>query len=345
MTKSPVRILVVDDFEPFRRFVTSKLLGQPGLRVICEVSDGMEAVEKAAELQPDLIILDIGLPELNGIEAAKEIRKRSPNSIILFLSQESSAAFVQKVFTVGASGYVVKSDAGRELLPAVKAILRGERFVGSRFAAHNFTIDSQASDDHHYYEVLVSPEPPPLQKAENVSRHEAHFYSDNASFLDAFTQFIGTALKAGNAVIAVVTESHRNNLLPRLYAYGLDLGAVIEQGQFILLDAAETLSTFLVNDLPDRTRFLEAADQLITTAAMAAKGEHPQVAICGECDPPLWTLGQGAAAIRLEQLWNEISAKYDVAILCGYPLGSFHGEQGSHMFQRICAEHTAVHAL
>ena len=90
----------------------------------------------------------------------------------------------------------------------------------------------------------------PLQQQdiEIARRHEAGFYSDDASLLDGFTQFIGTALKAGNAVIVVATESHRDSLLPRLQAHGLDIGAAIEQGRYISLDAADTLSTFMVNE-------------------------------------------------------------------------------------------------
>jgi hypothetical protein len=121
------------------------------------------------------------------------------------------------------------------------------------------------------------------------------------------------------------------------------MGAAIEQGRYIALDAAGALSTFMVNDLPDPVRFFQVAGNLIMAAAKAVKGEHPRVAVCGECDPPLWTLGTGEAAIRMEQLWNEVAKTYDVDILCGYPLGSFHGAQDSHIFQRICAEHSAVH--
>ncbi len=313
------------------------------MQVICEASDGLEAVQKAAELQPDLILLDIGLPELDGIEAAQQIRRLSPNSRILFLSQESSVIFVQKSLDVGACGYIMKADAAKELIPAVSAVIRGERFLGVRFAGHDFTTDMQDYDCSRFRETLASVESVPLQEADSVRKHEAYFYSDDRSFLNAFTQFIGTALKARSAVIVVVTESHREHLLPRLQAYGLDIAAAIEQRRFIALDAAETVSMFMVKGVPDRARFFQAADQLITTAAKAARGEHPRVAICGECDPPLWTLGQGTAAIRLEQFWNEITTKYDVDILCGYPLGSFGDEQSSRTFQKICAEHTALH--
>jgi len=80
----------VEDFEPWRRFISLMVEQEPQLRIICEVSDGLEAVLKAKELQPDLILLDIGLPRLNGIDAARQIHRSSPKSKILFLSQESS---------------------------------------------------------------------------------------------------------------------------------------------------------------------------------------------------------------------------------------------------------------
>ena len=101
------------------------------LQVIAEVSDGLEAVQKAVELQPDLILLDIGLPSLNGIEAARQIRKLLPESEIIFLTQESSAEVMQEAFSLGARGYIVKAKAGSELLTAVEAGLLGKTFVSS----------------------------------------------------------------------------------------------------------------------------------------------------------------------------------------------------------------------
>jgi DNA-binding NarL/FixJ family response regulator len=126
-----VRVLVVDNFEPFRRFVTSTLAGLRDLQVIGEVSDGLAAVQKAIELQPDLVLLDIGLPTLNGFEAARQIRKLVPESKIIFLSQESSDDMVQEALSIGAWGYVVKIHAGTELLTAVEAVISGKRFVSS----------------------------------------------------------------------------------------------------------------------------------------------------------------------------------------------------------------------
>ena len=134
---SSIRVLVVDDYEPFRRFVCSRLESRPDLQVIGEASDGLEAVEKAQALKPDLILLDIGLPSLNGIEAAHRISRLIPAATILFVSQISDADVVQEALSNGAKGYVWKQDAGIDLLPAVEAALQGARFVSSGIQRRN----------------------------------------------------------------------------------------------------------------------------------------------------------------------------------------------------------------
>jgi DNA-binding NarL/FixJ family response regulator len=113
------------------RFVCSKLEQRPELRVICEVSDGHEAVRMAVELKPDLILLDISLPKLNGIEAARRIRGLAPESKIIFSTQETSPDIVQEAMGLGAWGYVFKSHAEGHLLLAIDAVLSGKRFVSS----------------------------------------------------------------------------------------------------------------------------------------------------------------------------------------------------------------------
>jgi DNA-binding NarL/FixJ family response regulator len=128
---SPARILLVEDYEPFRLFTRSMFSKTPALQVICEVSDGVEAVRKAEELQPDLILLDIGLPRLNGIEAARQIRKLAPHSKILIVSQESSVDVIEQALSRGAMGYVIKARAARELLAAVDAVREGRKFVSN----------------------------------------------------------------------------------------------------------------------------------------------------------------------------------------------------------------------
>ena len=125
-------VLIVEDFEPFRRFISATLAKIRDLRVVCEVSDGLEAVKKAEELKPDLILMDIGLPGLNGLDAARQILKLAPESKIIFLSQESSPDIVQEALNLGALGYVVKARAGIELLTTVESVLLEKQFVSPR---------------------------------------------------------------------------------------------------------------------------------------------------------------------------------------------------------------------
>jgi DNA-binding NarL/FixJ family response regulator len=116
--------------------ISSTLATNPDLQVICEVADGMEAVEKAEELQPDLVLLDIGLPSLNGINAARQIRRCTPKSKVIFLTQESSADMVQEALSLGALGYVSKTRVGSDLSPAVDAVLVGRKFVSDGLAGY-----------------------------------------------------------------------------------------------------------------------------------------------------------------------------------------------------------------
>jgi DNA-binding NarL/FixJ family response regulator len=132
---SSIRILVVEDFEPWRRFISLIVEQDAQLRIICEVSDGLDAVQKAQELHPDLILLDIGLPKLNGIAASRQILRFSRKPKILFLSQESSSDVVREALRIGA-GFVLKTDASRELLSAVKAVMLGEQFLSSSVTVH-----------------------------------------------------------------------------------------------------------------------------------------------------------------------------------------------------------------
>ena len=134
---SLIRILIADDFEAWRRKVCLLLRRRPELQVVCEASDGSEAVQKADDLKPDLIVLDIGLPKLNGIEAARRIRQLCPTSKILFLSQNNDLEVVQAALGTGALGYVYKMNAQKELLSAVDALLLGKQFVGSGLTGRN----------------------------------------------------------------------------------------------------------------------------------------------------------------------------------------------------------------
>jgi len=139
-----IRVLVVDDFAPFRQFISSTLETIRDLEIVGQASDGVEAVQKAVELKPDLVLMDIGLPVINGIEAARRIRELVPEARILFLSQESSAEIVQEALSVGASAYVVKVNAGIELVPALEAVL-AKQISHCREAELQFRLGTQSA--------------------------------------------------------------------------------------------------------------------------------------------------------------------------------------------------------
>jgi DNA-binding NarL/FixJ family response regulator len=318
-----IRILIVDDFKDWRLQVRLLFQARPEWQVIAEASDGSEALQMAEELKPDLILLDIGLPKLNGIEAARRIRRFSPSSKIVFVSMNNGLDIVRAALSTGALGYVLKTDVRVELVPAVDAILRGKQYVSSSLEGYEFADTSVEKAPHH---------------------HEVQFYSDDAVFLDTFARFIAAALKAGDAAIVVATESHREALALRLKTQGLDVDVAIQQGTYIPLDVAKALSAFMVNGMPDSARFFEVVSGLIEAAAKATKREHPRVVACGECSPFLWAERKPDAAIRLEQLWDQIGTTFAVDILCGYALSSFHGKEDEHFFQSICGKHSAVYS-
>jgi len=332
-----VRVLVVDDNESWRRFFYSTLQKQPEYQVIGEASDGQEAVQQAQQLQPDLILLDIGLPKSNGIEAARRIREVSPTSKILFVSENRSSDIARGALSTGAGGYLVKSDAASELLPAVKAVLQGERFVSASLAAHNLAKPRDDQGDNPQRKNVVAPFP------EKKVRHEVEFYADDAGFVDGFARFIELALRAGNAVIVIATELHQINLFQRLVADGVNVAAEIEQRSYIPLNVTHTLSSFMVNDSPDPVLFRNVAGDLIAGAAKGANGEHRRVAVCGEGVHILVAAGNLGAMITLERMWNEIGTNYEVDVLCGYFRSDFATEAEVTTLARVCAEHTAAH--
>jgi DNA-binding NarL/FixJ family response regulator len=289
-------ILIVDDYEEWRRQVGLLLQMRPELQVVGEAADGSEAVQRVEELKPDLVLLDIGLPKLNGIEVARRIRQLSPNSKIIFVSQDNSLDALQAALSTGAHGYVYKADAGRDLLAAIEAVLRGERFVSSSLKNSEFS-----------------------EKAQDPRRHVIIFCSDDSYLVETFTRIVAAASDAGNAAIVLATEPHRDSLLHKLEKHGVDVGRAIQEGTYIAIDVAESVSAIMVNDLPDPARFFVGISGLIETATRAAKSGQPRVVVCGEGVALLQAEGKADAAIRLEQLCDELANTHEVDVLCAYP--------------------------
>jgi DNA-binding NarL/FixJ family response regulator len=335
VAKPSIRILVVEDYEPFRRFARSTLGERADFQVVAEACDGLEAVRTAGELQPDLILLDIGLPKLNGIEAARRIREQSPKSKILFFSENRSPQIVEEALSTGACGYLLKSDGARELFTAMEALLQGKPFLSSSLA--------DQEDGHHRGNCPSSTSGVVRQAREDVipGRHEVVFYSEDRQLIGKLSNFFEAALNAGNAAVVIATAPHQESLLQSLRANGVDIAAAITQGIYLTADADEAMSHCMVNGVLDSAHFLECFGTLISKAADAVGGKHARVAAFGENGDLLLKHGHHEAVIEDEKLGNQLCETYPVDILCGYLLEHSDGIAGGLMHQ-ICAEHSAV---
>lgn len=269
LKQSTLRVLIVDDYEPFRRFIATKLQANPQLGIVKEACDGAEAVRQALELQPDLVLLDIGLPTLNGIEAARRIRMVAPTSKILFVSANRSADIAEEALSTGAGGYVVKSNAGSELLPAIEAVLHGKQFVSTGLNDRN-SIDTEHGT---LREKVVA-----RSRVQSVERHKLMIYADDIAFVDRLAQSIEATLENGNAIVAIVTEPHRANLLQKLRAHGVDVDSAVERRFMVLLDAADSLSMATVEAATDENRSA-VMPHAIVEAVRTAKDGHRHVAV------------------------------------------------------------------
>ena len=320
------RVLIVDDYELWRRHVVSALGNDLRWQIVGEASDGLEAVEKADALKPDLILLDVGLPTLTGIEAARRILALDPGARIVFLSEHRSWDIIEVALRTRACGYIVKSDVRPDLPSVLEAIVGGRRFISASVV--------QAA--------LMRPMSEPFDQ--KTRRHEAGSYSDERSLLDDYAGFVGSALEAGHAAIYVGTRSRQDPVERRLQARGLDIARARKEGRYLSLDLEEVLSSFMLDGRFDDARFLSAATSLIMRAASAAAGARLRVAVCGDGASALWNEGRVDEAIRLEQLWDQLVRTYHIDVFCGYLTPAPGLDHESDVFQRICAAHSAVHA-
>jgi DNA-binding NarL/FixJ family response regulator len=309
------RVLVVDDHEAWRGQICSVLRNSSRWQVIGEASDGLEAIDKAKSLAPDLILLDVELPTLSGIEAARQILAANPNLKILFLTLHRCWDIAEAALGTGARGYLLKSDAGPDLLNAMGAVVEGRRFLSA--ALRGGDADSNT--------------------------HEAGFYADDAAALDRYARFIELALKAGKAVILVDVEARRRALDRMLKARGLDIDLAVKEGRYLPVEPADFLSEVMVDGWPDGARFWASGTAQVLKAARASKGGRAGVAACGACAGLLAREGKLDAALRLEQLWDELATAYNVDILCIYSRAILDRDEDGRVFRSISAEHTAVH--
>ena len=325
-----IRVLLVDDHQRWRRYITSVLRENPSYQVIAEVGDGLEAVQSVERLKPDLVLLDVGLPTLNGIEVARRISPISPHSHILFLSEHRSWDIAEAALRAGADGYLIKTEAGLDLLPAMNAVMQELRFVSAGLTGREVQKfdDSRSARDSH-----------------SGRRHAAGFCSSEIQLLDECHCFWHPhSRREVQRSWSCRPHAGRRGIRSCVRA---DWMLTSRRGRKIRVAGCARHSADIHREwLVGRARFWKSATALYEAAARAstAKNGAPRVAACGDCAPTLWESGNAAAAIRLEYLWDEFARAHDVEILCGYVLAAVPPIDETRAFRRVCAVHAAVHS-
>ena len=171
--------------------------------------------------------------------------------------------------------------------------------------------------------------------------HSVQFYGEDSSLLDELSRFIGTALVGGDSAVVIATKAHREGLAQRLQSRGFDTATAVEQGRYVALDAAETMARFMRDGWPDAGLFTNVIGSVLgQTAAVGEKTRR--IAAFGEMVALLWAQGNAEAAVRLEQLWNDLARSYSLSLRCAYPISAFNREDHGDSFLKICGEHSQV---
>ena len=317
MKTTPIhRVLVVEDHEPFREVVRALLRHRPDIEIVGEAADGVDALRQAEAHRPDIVLLDIGLPELSGMEVADRLRESVPNARVMFVTNESSVEVMESAYRRGARGYVYKPRALRDVVPVFDAIVRGGRFVsgGLERIARG---DSLA-----------------------VHCHQLLFWSSESVLVEVFTRFVAGALGNGKAAVSTLTEAHGQSLERSLISSGVDLASAIRQGLYVSLSISEVCASVMVNGRPDPARLRSASEALVIAAGERAASRSGRVAWAGECSAAFWEMGHLDAAMQMEALGDELAQRYQMDVLCAFPLAT--RDESQRAVHDLCAEHTSV---
>src|SRR5580700_1915203 len=172
--------------------------------------------------------------------------------------------------------------------------------------------------------------------------HGVQFYSQDKFLLEELSEYVGNALRAGDAAVVIATEQHCDGLLPGLMAQGLDIAALLDAGRFVSIDAKQVLAAFMLDGWPHEGRFKDVVGGIVAKAVHCAGGVPPRAAIFGEMVALLWAEGKTEASIRLEQLWNELARTEPFSLFCAYPMSGFNREEDLGLLLKVCNEHSVV---
>jgi CheY-like chemotaxis protein len=317
-----VEVLIVDDQARFRRLLRSLIESQPEYRVCGEASDGMEAIQKVDQLHPDLVLMDINMPRMNGLEATRIIRRESPDCNVVIVSQNDARVTRDQARSADANGFVTKSDLIRDLLPEI-----------GRVAMENISKLGETK------ESAAKGEPWCGLLADAAPRdHIVQLYQDQQFLNRAVCRFAAAAIANGEGVILVPTIAHWDAFRPRLESEGVDVKAAEKRGQLTIVDADNLLPSFMRDGMPDTPVFLGLAASVVSQAR--GEGRYPKVRWWGEMVNILWERGDVAASMNLEDLFDQLADQEDIAIFCSFLMDNFNGDVHARMLPRLSENHS-----
>ncbi len=323
------RILLAEDNPAILEDIRAVLA--PHYEIVGSVADGRALVEAALRLKPDLIVTDITMPLLTGIEAAIQIKKHLPDTRLLFVTMHSSPAYLKAIFEVGGTGYVVKSRMREDLLDAVQSVLDDRIYLSPRLSTEHLGRfqNDPAPMDPRTARILSDPA---------RDAHIVYPYTDDRSLVNKVSYFASNGLKRSGAVILITTEAHRYAIKRSLKA-DYKVEALEASGQLFFLDVFETMGRFIVNDNPDPSLFEACFGPSIEHAQRDERtGLKRDVWLFGEMVDILWPTNS-AGAERLEELGNKVIRDYSIKILCAYSVG---GPGRGPLSEALIKAHTHV---
>jgi DNA-binding NarL/FixJ family response regulator len=313
------RILVADDHEPWQRLIAAALQKDGRWRCIETASDGLEAVRQAEALQPNLILMDVELPRLGGVEAARRILAPNRDARILFVSTHRSIDIVETAMGAGARGYVVKPEAGHDLQRAIDLTMQGSRFLSP-------VLYGRAADSG---------------QNRLARRHEVGFFSEEPGLVDAYASFAAGALSAGESAAVIARTNRLAAIRERLMKAGLDVDLAEAQHRYRPVGVDGVLDAFMRDGAPDEALFWKMATTFVMRTAAEAPKRPLHIAACGECAGVLLENGRVEAAIQVEHWCSQMVAAFGLDVFCGYCTSAPHTDDPAAR-HRIEQEHTAV---
>ena len=349
-----IRILIVDDHKAVRHSIRSLLSARAEWFICGEAEDGLDAIEKANSLRPDVVLMDIAMPRMDGVQATKIIRQGVPEAEVVLISQNDLSAGRIQATEIDARDFVSKCDLSRDLLSAIDKVVsqRFPKIAPDRNGREDSTVaqglfDSFSMIENHRLKQNnggrmnrhVHDEPWCGLLADAAPRdHIVQLYQDEQFLSRAVCRFAVSAINHGEGVILVPTSAHWNALRPRLEAEGVDVQAAQASGQLTVVDADQLLPSFMRDAMPDAPLFLGLAGE---TIANARGGDRfTKVRWWGEMVNVLWERGDVAASMGLEDLFHKLAHDHEIAIFCSFLMDNFNGEVHARMLPRLGQNHS-----